>query len=1400
MSTNKHLTALRLAAISVVAGAGLHSANAAVDFRFYGSMFGVGDAVDGVLYTDLLEASVFPDDPAVSDLHVAAPFFFTDEFTSTETSGELEWPQDGPENDPGGDSGSDNYGGAISGILYPPVSGTYTFHIRSDDGSALWVNSEGPEFQDLNAVDPIATESDCCDGYELTGEAASDPIDMVVGQGYAFEYIWKEGGGGDWLQIGWSLNGGPVQTIPAYYLQRDVRYGDQNADGITGPGSADEGELITFEGRPSCCLGTEFDKEGVATIQWQFSDDDGDTWEDLVDDGNIAGSQSPAVSFENTLLAWDGYFFRALVDGDESFETELTVDSDDDAPEVVSHATVGTVDGGAIRIEFDEPVDEATAMDPSNYSFSDDKTVLGVTRDGLAYLIDVGPFDNTPFDLEISGITDLAEAANEVDETLVFDFASGDFQVLIFTDMTPRIGGGSYDNLISNIERLQGDARFPGSPDEVGFLLEDDFNVLPSQTLLGGGNLSDFAGFTFGRLVVEESGSYDLAIRADDPAAFYLSTDESTDNLPPVLEPTIYEPNCCGALGDNNSGNEVITIDLDEGEYAFEAYYFEFGGGDYMEIGWGPSGGTVEHIPASNLKQFIETGELSFTADLAPVTVDELRPYSFTAEVEGSDKLGIGYQWLKNGEPIIGATGQSYSVDQADPADDGAMISVAVFNTNGTFSTVISNEVLLDVVIDEIAPSITSTSGTPLQNTVLVQFDELIDVETGEDVANYSIVSDADGSALAIESVAVSDDVVTIVTEMQQDATRYVLTVNGVEDRSVTGNATDNETARFNSFALRRGGLTALFYEAPGGNLNYFNDNYAERPGNPPTIFNSFGVDPFANGDNIANRQSSIITYFESPNSGDINTTQVNRADQYGQVIFGFVSPDVTGDYRFAIAVDDNAELWLSTSDDPEDAELIATEPAWNNNRQYDDGKQENISEAIPLVAGELYYIELIMSEGGGGDNAAVAWSVGLDGEDPPAIANGSLPIDGANLFSFMPVPDAIGIAAASPGVDSSGARVDSAFSITLSDGIDGAVNPDTIVVTVNGEEVASSVVSDNGSHAISAAATASPLPVNSEVEVVVSFETTDGAAMSVSYSFSTEDIPSLNPAWATGLDSGVDRGFNVRVVQALDSAGRGNNTAAAEAQLADPADPANLTDVTEVFEFVNFNQNIDDGSGGNGIFRGASPTEAYQIADYDMAAEGLISSNTDDDDENHSNDWAMEVKTYVAFTEAGIYTMVVNSDDGFRVTAGRTTDIEESTLELGVFSGGRGASNDAAQSVFRFVVNAPGVYALRFIGYEGGGGSSMEWSVDNGDGTYSLLNDDSGLFAYASRTGDPDVVEDVEITSISVDDAGNVTVEYTGTLQTSASVVGPYTDAAGASSPFTTTPGGDTMFFRVVP
>lgn len=105
----------------------------------------------------------------------------------------------------------------------------------------------------------------------------------------------------------------------------------------------------------------------------------------------------------------------------------------------------------------------------------------------------------------------------------------------------------------------------------------------------------------------------------------------------------------------------------------------------------------------------------------------------------------------------------------------------------------------------------------------------------------------------------------------------------------------------------------------------------------------------------------------------------------------------------------------------------------------------------------------------------------------------------------------------------------------------------------------------------------------------------------------------------------------------------------------------------------------------------------------------------------------AMEAITYLELNP-GTYTMVVNSDDGFRVTTGHVRDrLDE--IKLGEFDGGRGASD----TVFKFTVTKAGVYPFRLIYEQGGGGYTVNWyTADNNDPSARvLLNDFGGLSAY---------------------------------------------------------------------
>jgi hypothetical protein len=135
----------------------------------------------------------------------------------------------------------------------------------------------------------------------------------------------------------------------------------------------------------------------------------------------------------------------------------------------------------------------------------------------------------------------------------------------------------------------------------------------------------------------------------------------------------------------------------------------------------------------------------------------------------------------------------------------------------------------------------------------------------------------------------------------------------------------------------------------------------------------------------------SYAGYFEWPQATSANINDMPPSgirDNYGVQIIGYLHPQTSGNYTFWISADDQGELWLSTDATAANKRLIAREPEWNNARDYAgvaeanattrrtvDGVVVNRSAPIALVAGQAYYIEALMKEGGGGDNLSVTWS-----------------------------------------------------------------------------------------------------------------------------------------------------------------------------------------------------------------------------------------------------------------------------------------------------------------------------------------------------------------------------------------------------------------------------------------
>jgi hypothetical protein len=161
-----------------------------------------------------------------------------------------------------------------------------------------------------------------------------------------------------------------------------------------------------------------------------------------------------------------------------------------------------------------------------------------------------------------------------------------------------------------------------------------------------------------------------------------------------------------------------------------------------------------------------------------------------------------------------------------------------------------------------------------------------------------------------------------------------------------------------------------------------------------------------------------------------------------------------------------------------------------------------------------------------------------------------------------------------------------------------------------------------------------------------------------------------------------------------------------------------NSADGTFSRDVINWNQ--EAGPGGTGATAGNFPN--------DEAIPGIPG-----DDVTNLDNIAAEIVAYLDL-RAGVYQLGVNSDDGFKATAGHRDPRDPNGVLLGQFDGGRGASD----SLFYVRVDADGLYPVRLLWFEGGDGASVEFfSVDLVTGEKILINDfgPNAIRAYATPT-----------------------------------------------------------------
>ena len=842
--------------------------------------------------------------------------------------------------DQGGNNFND-YGAMLQGYVHPPVSGDYRFYIAADDGAALWLSTdENPANKVQIAAEPIWS---VYRGYNGTGGGGggracpgpncniSEPITLQAGCKYFVEFIYKEGGGGDYGSVAWQLPGGPPPADGSAPIQAAFLSPYQIAASIPADQPADitatEGRFVTFTA----------DIQGTfpRTIQWYR------------DGSPITGANGTSLTVGPLLHPEDnGATFSVTVQNDvntvNSRTATLTVIEDTEPPDLVAAAGSTTLD--RITATYNEIVDEVTAGDEFSYIIEGGLTPVNVIAadlqaDGRTVLLTLDPSTplnlNSAYNVIVGGIADISGNVLDTDSASFHSVVEGCGGIVFEAYNTGNIGNRTAVNLLTT------HPSFPDSPDFTATIPGLDSRLAYPTDVR-----EDYGARMRGVYVPPYSGQWILYLRSDDASELWMNP----NGIDPAGKEKIAEElGCCRAF-------EAIpsrTLDLIGGRpYYIEVLYKEGGGGDYAQVAARTVGSADPLVPvgARDVGQFAEPGFSGALTVNGPTdqSVIENRIATFSVTAESSMGLPICYQWSRDGVPIVGANGASYSL-QAALSDNGAVFTVRVSIVG---NVVDSAAATLNVGADVVAPTVASASGTDTLRHVMVRFDEIVESGTAGDEFNYTIA----GLDVNTADLLADGQTVKLGTSAQTPGTIYTVMVSGVTDIASSPNPIGSEgTADFTAWTFSPGFLRLDYYGGQSTTDNVLDTTLLASPKYPDFPDQVHYLSAF-----------DTRTVFPD-----------NSREGYGARVSGVYIPPASGNWVFYLASDDSSRLFLNVNGyDPTGNALIVEEPAccgvWT----------AHVSGPQALTGGSQYSIAGIYKEGTGGDYLKVA--AGLEGTPPP--------------------------------------------------------------------------------------------------------------------------------------------------------------------------------------------------------------------------------------------------------------------------------------------------------------------------------------------------------------------------------------------------------------------------------
>jgi hypothetical protein len=461
-----------------------------------------------------------------------------------------------------------------------------------------------------------------------------------------------------------------------------------------------------------------------------------------------------------------------------------------------------------------------------------------------------------------------------------------------------------------------------------------------------------------GYLAPTVSGSYQFWIASDDGSELWLSTNDNPANKVKIASvsgwtnPYVYT---------KYSSQTSASITLTAGNYYYiEALQKEQCGGDHLTVAWQVPGGSQSIITSANL----------VTSPSASIVA---MPTFSPAGGTYSSAQSVVISSATTGSTIY------YTTDGTTPTTASAVYSSAIsVASSQTLKALATKSGLVNSSVGTAAYTITLpppapgafTQTAPAGGATGVSRTPAFSWAASSNAASYTLVVST-SSALtspAINQTGITGTSYTPSAQLAASTVYYwrVTAVNATASTVATNAGLSFTTAAGTPPVPSQAGvIREVWSNVAGISISDLTSN-ANYPNSPTT--------------------STVISTIDPPR---------DLFDNYGQRIKGYLAPTVTGSYKFWIASDDDSELWLSTTSDPDNKVKIASFTGWTYPETYNQSGTQ-ASANISLTAGNYYYIEALHKEANGGDHVTVAWQV-------PGGSRVTIP--NANLVTAPPVP-----------------------------------------------------------------------------------------------------------------------------------------------------------------------------------------------------------------------------------------------------------------------------------------------------------------------------------------------------------------------------------------------------------